>query len=89
MGGDSKEGRARAVSPYLMAGNVWLPQLHAAPWVPEFLAEATSFPLSATNDQVDAASQALHHLFQQAMAYMPEAAGSWESASRYGAAFPG
>lgn len=88
-GGDSKEGRARAVSPYIMAGNVWLPQLHAVPWMPDFLDEATSFPLSATNDQVDAASQALHYLFQQAMAYMPEAAGAWESASRYGAAFPG
>jgi predicted phage terminase large subunit-like protein len=66
----SKEARATAVSPYPRAGNVWLPTMTAAvshpavAWDPEgFIAEATSFPRGANDDQVDAASQALAELY--------------------------
>lgn len=66
----SKEARATAVSPFLRAGNVWLPTMTVAvadpqlAWDPDgFIAEATAFPKGAHDDQVDAASQALAELF--------------------------
>ncbi|MEX0975050.1 MAG: phage terminase large subunit [Bacillota bacterium] len=51
--------RARAVSPDIEAGNVYLPDPSIAPWVHDFIEEATAFPNGANDDQVDAATQAL------------------------------
>ena len=50
--GVDKESRARAVSPYLRSGNVYLPQY--APWVPDFVEECALFPRARHDDQVDA-----------------------------------
>lgn len=56
----SKEARASAVSPFIEAGNVFLPS--AAPWLQDFLAECSSFPKGPNDDQVDAMTQALDRL---------------------------
>lgn len=58
----SKEARAAAVSPMVEAGNVFLPPRELAPWVEDFLLEATAFPFGQHDDQVDAATQALNRL---------------------------
>lgn len=55
----SKVARAAAVQPFVAAGNVWLPNPDHAPWVRAFLLELSTFPAGATDDQVDAMSQAL------------------------------
>ena len=63
---DSKIGRARAVAPFIEAGNVYIPDpdLEGCEWVEDFLDEASSFGTGARNDdQVDTASQALRRLF--------------------------
>lgn len=61
---NSKEARARAVTPECEAGNVYLP--HPADpgngWVQDFLDEMQNFPRGAHDDQVDAATQALSRL---------------------------
>ena len=54
-----KLSRAQAILPLVAAGNVWLPSPQEQPWVEQFLAEASSFPVGATDDQVDAMSQGL------------------------------
>lgn len=59
---ESKEARASAVSPFAESGNVFLPDVKLAPWVAGFLAECTSFPHGAHDDQVDALSQALDRM---------------------------
>jgi predicted phage terminase large subunit-like protein len=57
---DSKEARARAITPEVEAGNVYLPAL--ADWLPDFLSEMRAFPNAPYDDQVDATSQALTRL---------------------------
>jgi predicted phage terminase large subunit-like protein len=57
---DSKVARARAVSPFIEAGNVHIPQ--NAAWTGDFVEEMCSFPNGANDDQVDAASQALKYM---------------------------
>lgn len=59
----SKVARCHAVSAYWEAGNVWLPHKEIAPWVDEAVAEFTTFPAAANDDQVDAMTQALRDLF--------------------------
>lgn len=61
---DSKEARARAVTPEVEAGNVLLP-LPSEPgheWVTDLVAEARDFPNGTHDDQVDALSQALSRM---------------------------
>ena len=57
----SKEARARAVTPEVESGNVYLP--HPADpgneWVGDFLSELRNFPNDIADDQVDALTQAL------------------------------
>ena len=60
---ESKEARAAAVSPFVEAGNVYLPDPTRAPWVAELINEASSFPNAAHDDMVDALSQALARMF--------------------------
>lgn len=57
-----KVARARAVSPMIEAGNVYLPHPSIAPWVGEYIEEWAAFPAGANDDQVDATSQALHRM---------------------------
>lgn len=61
---DSKEGRARAVSPYVEAGDVALPHptIDGCAWVGGFVHEATVFPNGAHDDMVDAFTQGMHRL---------------------------
>lgn len=59
---ESKEARAAAVSPFVEAGNVYLPAPEMAPWVGAFIDEHAAFPNGAHDDQVDATSQALNRL---------------------------
>jgi len=51
--------RLSVESPTIEAGNVFLPE--SAPWLPDFLAEIGTFPLSATMDQADMLSMALKY----------------------------
>lgn len=56
----SKVARARAVSPTVAAGNVYLP-IDAA-WTHPFLEELVDFPSAPNDDRVDMTTQALLHL---------------------------
>lgn len=58
----SKEARARAVTPFVEAGSIWLPAPEIAPWVGEFIDEHAGFPNASHDDQVDACSQAINRM---------------------------
>lgn len=61
---ESKEARARAVTPDWEAGNVLVP-LPSDPgneWVTDLLSEFREFPTGAHDDQVDAGTQAVHKM---------------------------
>jgi predicted phage terminase large subunit-like protein len=58
----AKTARAAAVSPFVEAGQVWLPAAKLAPWIGGFVTEAAQFPQSSNDDRVDAATQALDRL---------------------------
>ena len=51
-----KESRAHAVTPYIEAGNVFLPR---ETWVNEFVEECSNFPNGKHDDDVDAMTQAI------------------------------
>lgn len=63
-----KQSRAAAVSPFIEAGNVYLPDPEIAPWIEAFIAECSAFPLGAYDDDVDAMTQALMRLL---LLYVP------------------
>jgi predicted phage terminase large subunit-like protein len=56
----SKESRAYAIQPFVMAGNVWLPK--NAPWVEDYLDQMMRFPKFSKDDMVDMTTQALVRL---------------------------
>lgn len=56
----SKEARARAASPQIEAGNVYLPR--NVRWAQELVEEAAAFPLGKHDDYVDMISQLLNYL---------------------------
>ena len=58
----SKTARANAVSPFVFAGNIHLPDSTLLPGVDDLLEEAKSFPNSPHDDTIDAMSQALSYL---------------------------
>jgi predicted phage terminase large subunit-like protein len=58
----SKEARARAVTPEVESGNVYLPNPAEYPWVNDLIGELRSFPTGAHDDQVDTLTQALWDL---------------------------
>lgn len=62
---DSKAARVAAVSPFVEAGNVYLPPT-STPWVSAFIEEAAGFPNASHDDQVDALSQAVSRLMLSA-----------------------
>nr|WP_281374602.1 phage terminase large subunit [Nocardioides soli] len=73
-GNKGKSARLQAVSPFIEAGNVWLPDPALlnpstgepwAPWVDGFVEEHAAFPSGSNDDQVDADSQALNRLLLQ------------------------
>lgn len=57
----SKLDRAHAVSVDFRAGLVHVPAVDSVPWVAALLNEWITFPNAASDDQVDAATQALQH----------------------------
>lgn len=63
-GSDSKESRARSVTPEIEAGQVFLPHPGMAgfEWVQDYISEFREFPHGAHDDQVDATSQALSRM---------------------------
>lgn len=67
---DDKVARARAISPQVRSGQVYLHD--GAEWVPDFIAEHTGFPRTKHDDQVDSLSQGLSGL-----ALSPEALRTW------------
>lgn len=58
----NKSVRMRAVSGYIEAGNVHIPDLMVAAWTGVYLDEMAAFPNGSHDDQVDATSQALAKL---------------------------
>lgn len=60
---ESKEARASAVTPFVEAKNVFLPDPSIAPWIEAFVDEAASFPNATHDDQVDCMTQALNRIF--------------------------
>jgi predicted phage terminase large subunit-like protein len=60
---ESKEARASAVTPFVEAGNVFLPESKIAPWIEGLVDEAASFPNGVHDDQVDTLTQALNRIF--------------------------
>jgi predicted phage terminase large subunit-like protein len=64
-GPKSKTARLKAVSPFIEAGNVWLPDPSLGPFVGEFVEEFAGFPTASHDDQVDTGSQALNRLLLQ------------------------
>lgn len=60
----SKEARARAVTPEIESGNVFIPHPSdpGNEWVADFLSELRNFPHDVSDDQVDSLTQALSHL---------------------------
>ena len=59
----SKLARAHAVTAWWEGGNVYIPHPDVKPWVKEYEGEMLSFPNAAHDDQVDATTQALRHLY--------------------------
>jgi len=54
---ESKEARARAVSPLFEAGNIYVPNVV---WIEDYISEFLAFPLGKHDDQVDATTQVLN-----------------------------
>jgi predicted phage terminase large subunit-like protein len=58
----SKTARAEAISCFVEAGNVWLPNPKRFPWVQDFIEECATFPNGKYMDQVDTFTQAIARL---------------------------
>lgn len=61
----SKEVRARAVTPEIESGHVFLPHPMEYAWVGDLMDELREFPSGANDDQVDVLTQALSHLREE------------------------
>lgn len=57
--GDSKTKRAKAVSYWFEAENIFLPHPSIAPWVEDYINEMANFPRGKFDDRVDATTQVL------------------------------
>lgn len=68
----SKQVRWQRCSPTIEAGNVYLPQ--EAPWLIDYEAEISAFPLGAHDDQVDSTSQYLNWRLQHSLTGYDEGA---------------
>ena len=66
---ESKRVRAEAVSPFVAAKNVFIPDPESGEtaWAAGLLEELATFPQGEHDDQVDAASQALRWIYQPAL----------------------
>jgi predicted phage terminase large subunit-like protein len=82
MRGDGKRVRAEAITPYIEAGRVFVPEW--ALWLGEYLRELAAFPFDSHDDQVDSTSQALSRIFGQhiggrrvSRSYLDDPGESW------------
>lgn len=73
-GTGGKEARAKAVTPWIESGNVFLPR--NTTWASEFVEECAAFPQGQYADQVDGMSQALKKLVPMIGGYDPWVATS-------------
>lgn len=82
----SKEARARAITPEIESGNVYLPLPDQGEfkWVNDFLNEARTFPTGEHDDQIDAATQALDELRTSGGAHISNPANPGAPAPRPG-----
>lgn len=66
---ESKRVRAEAISPFVAARNVYIPDPESGEtaWAAGLLEELAAFPQGEHDDQVDAASQALRWIYQPAL----------------------
>jgi predicted phage terminase large subunit-like protein len=84
-----KQSRAAAVTPLVESGRVFLPE--AAPWLRDFMDEASAFPAAPHDDQVDALTQALNYVRESAWAPLDpkycRSIGASESSKRTGGPF--
>lgn len=69
-----KEARVASASPFIEAGNLWLP--YSAPWVEDFITEACAFPKAPHDDAIDMTAYALLALCGRSSLSMLEALGS-------------
>lgn len=59
--------RAHAASPFYQAGNIYLPAKHLMSWVDDHVDEFIAFPRGNSDDQVDAATQFLVYMANNAV----------------------
>lgn len=59
----SKEARAHSVTPYMEAGDVFVPHPFLYDWVDAYLTQHDGFPKAGHDDEVDQTTQALRRLF--------------------------
>lgn len=62
--------RAQAMTPFLEAGNLWIPEDNYAPWVGDFVHECEQFPAGAHDDCVDSFGQAINYLRGASLEYL-------------------
>jgi len=58
-----KVARARAVTPFIESGNVYLPHPLLYPWVEDYRLQHTNFPNGTYDDDVDGETQALRRIY--------------------------
>ncbi len=61
----SKEERALSVTPYFEAGNIFLPEPEAAPWVDDLIRDLLMFPKGVYKDDIDALVQGILYLMDK------------------------
>jgi predicted phage terminase large subunit-like protein len=62
-----KEERARSVTPYFEAGNIYFPNPATHPWVNDFILDLLNFPNGVYKDTVDATVQGILYLYDKTM----------------------
>lgn len=64
-----KIARAHAVTKYFRGGNVYLPHPSQCSWVLPLISELLKFPNDKYDDQVDALTQAINHLYNHGFSF--------------------
>ncbi len=78
----SKEERALSITPYLEAGNLFLPDPAKHPWVNDFINDLLTFPKGQYKDDIDAFVQGVLYLMDKPTVSAPPI-GSMPSHSSY------